>query len=661
MESNFQDLVSQIMPISEVHHTSKKGKSESAHSMKMPNYSSDLSSFMPEHELVELLWENGQIVMQGQSNRTKKSTVGTEFAFNGRVEDKFGQNGAIDSVAHDLPSTVPSSMNDQEDDAAPWLNYAIDDSIQNDYCSEFFSELTSVHMTSLSDTNSNLYPANKSTGCSQATKDSHIFRSSPGASDSSRSKFNNLLNMPQQCHNLSENAKPRVLEVGISSGHSGHFGDLNGTKFQKEHVGVQKPFHQSNSAGLMNFSHFSRPAALAKANLHSIDRMRSHEKSCTAASNYPVESTVVESRDGLKSLNQPKVDSGSYGKTGVDDAELVQSSTVVNRVSNSPNCQASSFAASMAAERTEADKGTEAVVASSSVCSGYDAAAASNDLKHKSRKRAREGEESGEESEDLEEELFTVKKPSSGHAKSGKRSRAAEVHNLSERRRRDRINEKMKALQELIPNCNKVDKASMLDEAIEYLKTLQLQVQMMSMGNGLFMHPMMLPAGMNFQHLRAPSISHFSPLGLGMGMGLGFGMGMIDLNGSPGLIPVPPLMHGARFPCPLVPGLAGFHGMPASSSIHSLGVPGQRPPLSVPHAPLFNSQAGLSPQNPLKVSEKDPSSSNNLQQQCINLEAVENARTKESKGEASQAVCPLMQKESKELHGNPVVNRSKTT
>lgn len=72
---------------------------------------------------------------------------------------------------------------------------------------------------------------------------------------------------------------------------------------------------------------------------------------------------------------------------------------------------------------------------------------------------------------------------------------------LKSQRRRDRINEKMRALQELIPNCNKVrvfslfsiiyalqdidehymvvkvDKASMLDEAIEYLKSLQLQVQ----------------------------------------------------------------------------------------------------------------------------------------------------------------------------------------
>ncbi|KAL4367203.1 hypothetical protein GQ457_05G007220 [Hibiscus cannabinus] len=74
-----------------------------------------------------------------------------------------------------------------------------------------------------------------------------------------------------------------------------------------------------------------------------------------------------------------------------------------------------------------------------------------------------------------------------------KRNRAAEVHNLSEKRRRSRINEKMKALQKLVPNSNKTDKASMLDEVIDYLKHLQLQVRMLSMRNGLSLHPMYLP------------------------------------------------------------------------------------------------------------------------------------------------------------------------
>uniref|UniRef100_A0A0E0HWE9 BHLH domain-containing protein n=1 Tax=Oryza nivara TaxID=4536 RepID=A0A0E0HWE9_ORYNI len=72
-----------------------------------------------------------------------------------------------------------------------------------------------------------------------------------------------------------------------------------------------------------------------------------------------------------------------------------------------------------------------------------------------------------------------------------RRTRAAEVHNLSERRRRDRINEKLRALQELVPHCNKTDKASILDEAIEYLKSLQMQVQIMWMTTGIV--PMMFP------------------------------------------------------------------------------------------------------------------------------------------------------------------------
>ncbi|XVE54739.1 hypothetical protein DITRI_Ditri03aG0106000 [Diplodiscus trichospermus] len=112
-----------------------------------------------------------------------------------------------------------------------------------------------------------------------------------------------------------------------------------------------------------------------------------------------------------------------------------------------------------------------------------------------------------------------------GRSHSTRRSRAAATHNLSERRRRDRINQKMKTLQKLVPNASKTDKASMLDEVIEYLKQLQAQVQMLSMRS---MPHMMMPLGMQQQQLLQMSLL----ARMGMGVGLGMGMGMLDINSA---------------------------------------------------------------------------------------------------------------------------------
>ncbi|KAF3321631.1 transcription factor PIF4-like isoform X2 [Carex littledalei] len=109
----------------------------------------------------------------------------------------------------------------------------------------------------------------------------------------------------------------------------------------------------------------------------------------------------------------------------------------------------------------------------------------------KRKEKVKEGEGSESHSEDADDNEAVNPSKAVNKRTSKRRSRAAEVHNLSERRRRDRINEKMRALQELIPHCNKTDKASILDEAIEYLKSLQMQVQIMWMGSG--MNPMMYP------------------------------------------------------------------------------------------------------------------------------------------------------------------------
>uniref|UniRef100_A0A0A9FWM8 BHLH domain-containing protein n=1 Tax=Arundo donax TaxID=35708 RepID=A0A0A9FWM8_ARUDO len=91
-----------------------------------------------------------------------------------------------------------------------------------------------------------------------------------------------------------------------------------------------------------------------------------------------------------------------------------------------------------------------------------------------------------------------------------RRCRSAEFHNFSERRRRDRINEKLKALQELLPNCTKTDKVSMLDEAIDYLKSLQLQLQMLVMGKG--MAPVVPPELQQYMHYITAELAQMPPL-----------------------------------------------------------------------------------------------------------------------------------------------------
>ncbi|KAI3667904.1 hypothetical protein L6452_42974 [Arctium lappa] len=63
-----------------------------------------------------------------------------------------------------------------------------------------------------------------------------------------------------------------------------------------------------------------------------------------------------------------------------------------------------------------------------------------------------------------------------------RRGQATDSHSLAERVRREKISERMKLLQNLVPNCNKVTgKAPMLDEIINYVQSLQKQVEFLSM------------------------------------------------------------------------------------------------------------------------------------------------------------------------------------
>jgi hypothetical protein len=90
------------------------------------------------------------------------------------------------------------------------------------------------------------------------------------------------------------------------------------------------------------------------------------------------------------------------------------------------------------------------------------------------------------------------------------------------------------------------DKASMLDEVIEYLKQLQAQIQMMS--SAINMPQMMMPALGMQQHLQMSTLL----ARMGMGVGLGMGVGMLDLVNMARTMPqtLPPLIHSPSLAAP---------------------------------------------------------------------------------------------------------------
>ncbi|XP_020208216.1 transcription factor bHLH63 [Cajanus cajan] len=77
--------------------------------------------------------------------------------------------------------------------------------------------------------------------------------------------------------------------------------------------------------------------------------------------------------------------------------------------------------------------------------------------------------------------LSEVQKPDYIHVRA-RRGQATDSHSLAERVRREKISERMKYLQDLVPGCNKITgKAGMLDEIINYVQSLQRQVEFLSM------------------------------------------------------------------------------------------------------------------------------------------------------------------------------------
>ncbi|XP_042404524.1 transcription factor PIF3-like [Zingiber officinale] len=481
---------------------------------RMTNDSSDPFA-ISDNEFADLLWENGQIVIQSQSSRAPKSSFpSTAFCYGTvqakptrEIDPKFSQSR---SDGHDYCTTKHSAnrgVNTQEDDTVPWISFPVEEVLtsetlqpQNDYCAEFLNEFLAFDMDPLSAPKCSIAATGQTDKFSQEvrrsnnTDRSHATKAPRWNWASGRMKATH----PQQNHASALNSKSTVVDScgsGIDVAQKLHCRDVMDRRLQNQGLKSSKQLQQPTISGLMNFSHFARPAALAKVTHQSAVGWKRIDKASPPPNSNPVRLTPIESVSSTKDANKVS------GQSGSDPHKLVLDSAMEDLQGGGSVELSNKIRAEDALRKTiqnctkMPDNLPSSNVSTSMVLCGHDIEApeaalpymcsvkitgtASNEPKHGEKRKECDEEELEylSHSEDLQEKSADIRKPPNGSNAQTKRSHAAEVHNLSERRRRNRINEKMRALQELIPNCNKVDKASMLEEAIEYLKTLQMQIQ----------------------------------------------------------------------------------------------------------------------------------------------------------------------------------------
>ncbi|NP_001168665.1 uncharacterized protein LOC100382453 [Zea mays] len=381
------------------------------------------------NDFVELLWENGQAVVHGRRKQHPQAafppfTCGA--ASSSRAQEN--QPGTTDPVSlfktgglfADFSSGLDAARgNGDLDDTVPWIHCPIveEDSaapapaLAEGYSPDFFSELHAAALAAAA-AETNLSPLPPPV---QHNRSTPVATTSRGPEPSKEA--------------------PRIPVPGPGSR----------PEPQSEFAATRKPRPESGGEGLMNFSLFSRPAALVRASLQRPPPPQTGtDKVSNVTTSTRVESTVLQSASG------PRI------APVFTDQRTAWSQSKEVRFSCAPALAAGNLHQDMPLGRPgnnmtpqgkmETKKACEVAVATPSLCSG-------NGESWREQKRKSQAECSASQDDDLDDESGGMR--GSG-GRGTKRSRTAEVHNLSERRRRDRINEKMRALQELIPNCNKV-------------------------------------------------------------------------------------------------------------------------------------------------------------------------------------------------------------
>ncbi|ONK78812.1 uncharacterized protein A4U43_C02F22680 [Asparagus officinalis] len=192
----------------------------------MANYPSDLPCM--HDEFVELLWDNGP-VMQGPSSRPRKSSVFTASNPSGiRVSDKDTKDNPFPKIGHfkvsseskanNFATCGPSSsfgINAHYDDMVPWINYPMEDPIDNDYCSEFLSDYSGVDLSSVRSQTS-VVPAVRTGFSDQVGRDSHNTQQGH-ASASSRIRESRPLQLPTQLNSSTPCSKSSETDLGMGT------------------------------------------------------------------------------------------------------------------------------------------------------------------------------------------------------------------------------------------------------------------------------------------------------------------------------------------------------------------------------------------------------------------------------------------------------------
>ncbi|KAL9357793.1 hypothetical protein Peur_051046 [Populus x canadensis] len=347
-------------------------------------------------------------------------------------------------------SILNSSHLIQDDDAVSWIQYPLEDSFEKEFCSNFFSELPPPLSDQILEEKSAKFDA------SAPSQHQHQHQR----------QLNN--NKPHVVSEFSGNPMPppRIQVPEKNHAGVGGFGEAVNANFSQFSAPFKGGDFRTSSGQLGGQGSGNSPQGEVRecsvVTVGSSNQIPHDRDMSRASSNAMGTSTAFSTGP---SMDDPRkiVSQSERGKTETLEATLTSSSGGSGS-SFGRTCKQSAGPSSSQKRKTIDTEDSE-----------YQSEAAELDL-----------------------DSMAGNNPTK-RSGSTRRSRAAEVHNLSERRRRDRINEKMRALQELIPHCYKTDKASMLDEAIEYLKSLQLQLQVfqvMWMGGG--MAPMLFPGVQHF-------------------------------------------------------------------------------------------------------------------------------------------------------------------